>query len=147
MIEGQAGLSAHPGLPLWLLAALGLLALLLIVLVVVLLARRGQQKKPRRLLMSSQYRNSLQLPRQDSHRLPSSPVGASYCGDCSQPLVPGKKFCIHCGQPVKTDSSRAQRTHGKCFAPGTPAGQVQGLPTLRHHETAVYCRIEKMVIT
>lgn len=90
------------GLPLFLLAALGLLALVLILLAVVLLARRGRRRKP----VAPVYVHPTPLgPATPPNRQPppgqQPPTPApKFCGHCGQPLEPGMRFCVHCGQPV-----------------------------------------------
>jgi len=41
---------------------------------------------------------------------------ASFCGNCGQPLTPGKKFCSNCGTPIDTaeSSKRETNTCPKC---------------------------------
>jgi hypothetical protein len=90
------------GLPLFLLAALGLLALVLILLAVVLLARRGRRRKPvAPVSVHPTPQEQATLPKRQLPPGQQPPTPApKFCGHCGQPLEPGMRFCVQCGQPV-----------------------------------------------
>jgi hypothetical protein len=86
------------GLPLWLLALFGVLALLVILLILLLARRRRPAAAPAAPAATA-------AP--PAHHQPVQPQprdqatgGPKFCGNCGQALEPGKRFCIHCGHPV-----------------------------------------------
>ncbi len=72
-----------------LLAAAACLLLLLFLLVVFLLIRRRRRRRAE------------PAPQPQQSQAPAA-TGQTpkFCGNCGQSLEPGKRFCIHCGQPV-----------------------------------------------
>jgi len=96
-VEPGAFTVAADTLPM-LLAALACLLLLLFLLVVVLLIRSRRKRRAE---------TAAQRPPQPYPAPPPQAAGPAatgqapkFCGNCGQPLEPGKRFCIHCGHPV-----------------------------------------------
>lgn len=78
------------------LAAIACLLLLLFLLVVVLLIRRRRRRRA-----EPAPQPQPQAPPVGSPQVPAATGQApKFCGNCGQPLEPGKRFCIHCGHPV-----------------------------------------------